>query len=465
MRFVLPLSLLFTLACGDDSTAGCPDGFDLVGGNCIPASDAGSDAAIEDAGEPDQGCSPQEFFRDEDGDGFGDPEVSTSGCAPGAGYVDNSMDCNDMAASAAPGMSEVCDALDNDCDFRVDEGLLEVGEETRLGFGSGDVDLRIEAYPVGYVVALTEFSERKVVSVGPAGGLSLAEWVLGTGDDETVDLHILEDNRRAIVIEQNADFVVHIRVVALDGTTVSDPVLLPLASGGSDIRIVEASGRVFASFVTGGSDPFVRHIVELDGVSGSPLGDVRNVYDFVDPGPFTTGFAPLVPNAAGDGFIAMVVDRAAGDLIAQPYFLPITVEPEILAESPVAADPDRLAGIVSIVPNDEGDAFGLYTATDELLVRIGFDSALTETSRRVLLFSGEPRLLVHPRGRSQEWLFATDFETFDLYIPNSPLADGQQLALPFELEDLAQRTPNDGAYVYKNDDNQYIFRRITCTPE
>lgn len=57
-----------------------------------------------------------DYFRDADGDGYGDAAVSINDCQPPAGYVANNLDCDDTTAEIAPGRPEVCDGLDNDCD-------------------------------------------------------------------------------------------------------------------------------------------------------------------------------------------------------------------------------------------------------------------------------------------------------------------------------------------------------------
>jgi hypothetical protein len=67
------------------------------------------------------------FYRDADGDGYGNLTLSAPSCdgtAP-AGYVADATDCNDAASSAHPGGAEVCDGIDNDCNGFVDESLLE----------------------------------------------------------------------------------------------------------------------------------------------------------------------------------------------------------------------------------------------------------------------------------------------------------------------------------------------------
>lgn len=63
------------------------------------------------------------FYRDKDGDGFGDLDDAITSCEPPRGYVQNGDDCDDGQANSFPGNAEACgDELDNDCDGRIDEG-------------------------------------------------------------------------------------------------------------------------------------------------------------------------------------------------------------------------------------------------------------------------------------------------------------------------------------------------------
>lgn len=62
------------------------------------------------------------YYADADGDGYGDASVSTTvSCLAPAGYVMNSLDCNDADNTAHPGAAEACNELDDDCDGAVDE--------------------------------------------------------------------------------------------------------------------------------------------------------------------------------------------------------------------------------------------------------------------------------------------------------------------------------------------------------
>ena len=81
-------------------------------------------SAIEvlDTGE----CVLVDFFIDEDGDGFGDPDRDPAiTCEPPAGYVDNQDDCNDSDSNVYPGNTEICDNLDNNCNGSIDEGPID----------------------------------------------------------------------------------------------------------------------------------------------------------------------------------------------------------------------------------------------------------------------------------------------------------------------------------------------------
>ena len=77
-------------------------------------------------GSVDEGGLTRTWYRDLDEDGFGDPtttQVTACGTPAPPGFVANDQDCDDGNAARFPGNPEVCDAIDNDCDATVDEGL------------------------------------------------------------------------------------------------------------------------------------------------------------------------------------------------------------------------------------------------------------------------------------------------------------------------------------------------------
>ncbi|MEC8425048.1 MAG: MopE-related protein, partial [Myxococcota bacterium] len=95
-------------------------------------------------------------YRDEDGDGFGDPTAPSEACGASDGYVDNRDDCDDTSAAARPGGIEVCDGVDNDCDALTDEddamdARTFYADVDGDGFGDPDNTTRSCALGVGYV--------------------------------------------------------------------------------------------------------------------------------------------------------------------------------------------------------------------------------------------------------------------------------------------------------------------------
>jgi len=63
------------------------------------------------------------YYRDADGDGFGNAAQAKEACSAPAGYVANSTDCDDTKASVNPGAAEICNNIDDNCANGIDDGL------------------------------------------------------------------------------------------------------------------------------------------------------------------------------------------------------------------------------------------------------------------------------------------------------------------------------------------------------
>ena len=61
------------------------------------------------------------WYADIDGDGFGMATVTMMACVQPESFVADSTDCNDFSTAAHPGLDEVCDGIDNNCDDEIDE--------------------------------------------------------------------------------------------------------------------------------------------------------------------------------------------------------------------------------------------------------------------------------------------------------------------------------------------------------
>lgn len=113
-----------SIACGgDDCDDNDPNRFPGKPETCA----AGGDVHDED-------CDPATFGNlDADGDGA----ISAACCNWTGTAMTCGTDCNDSKASVRPGMSEVCNGIDDDCDGMIDEGVLVPMYYDADGDGSG----------------------------------------------------------------------------------------------------------------------------------------------------------------------------------------------------------------------------------------------------------------------------------------------------------------------------------------
>ncbi|HMV68985.1 MAG TPA: putative metal-binding motif-containing protein, partial [Myxococcota bacterium] len=103
----------------------------------------------------DEGLSGVPWYRDADGDGWGDPEAPPLyACALPEGHAPQAGDCDDGDGAVHPGAADPCDGVDQDCDGAFDEDAAWSTRYRDLdGDGWGDADWWVRSCaPVqGYV--------------------------------------------------------------------------------------------------------------------------------------------------------------------------------------------------------------------------------------------------------------------------------------------------------------------------
>jgi hypothetical protein len=147
-------------ACARDGTLGCADGF--PGAFCLPNPGPAPESGVEECNDIDDDCDGRVdegipvFNRwfDGDQDGYGDLlQGPTQGCALGAFQSLRPGDCADANPAINPGVLELCNGVDDDCDLTTDEQVLRTWRRDGDADGYGSlVDVRQAcAAPPGYI--------------------------------------------------------------------------------------------------------------------------------------------------------------------------------------------------------------------------------------------------------------------------------------------------------------------------
>jgi hypothetical protein len=101
--------------CADDDPTRHPEAEELCDGI-----DSNCDGLV------DSDLTGDLYYLDNDGDGFGNPDESLAirACTETEGYSPEAGDCADNLEDVHPDADEVCNGRDDDCDGRVDSGVL-----------------------------------------------------------------------------------------------------------------------------------------------------------------------------------------------------------------------------------------------------------------------------------------------------------------------------------------------------
>ena len=142
------------------------DGFDELSNDCDDNNPDIHPDAIEQCDGIDNNCNREIdelgatggriWYIDLDRDGYGDAGQTIEACTQPEGYAENKWDCNESDPNVNPGMDEICDGIDNDCDGETDEdsaidALLWFPDYDGDGFGNDDLVKSSCVQPIDYL--------------------------------------------------------------------------------------------------------------------------------------------------------------------------------------------------------------------------------------------------------------------------------------------------------------------------
>ncbi|MFH0869253.1 MAG: MopE-related protein [archaeon] len=130
-----------SMSCGDGICAGgaqtrtCADGNYSAWSACSTDSKKTTETCngLDDDcnGVIDNGMTPlKAFYKDNDGDSFGNKKYPIQACAAPPNYANNSLDCNDANSAINPAATEICiDSVDNNCNNLTDSASEGCGQQ------------------------------------------------------------------------------------------------------------------------------------------------------------------------------------------------------------------------------------------------------------------------------------------------------------------------------------------------
>ena len=200
------------------------------------------------------------WYKDEDGDGDGQPDTGIEACIGPDGYVASGTDCDDDNVAVYGDAEEICDELDNDCDGETDndpvDGDWYAPDADGDGFGYGD-DLILACSGVDNVLDCDDEdpAEPQVADVNATGfatGSISAPW-------DSIQTAIDSANDCVVVYPGTYDEAIDFSGKSLKVVSVAGPARTIIdASSAGDAAVTiatgEGSGTLLRGFtITGGT--------------------------------------------------------------------------------------------------------------------------------------------------------------------------------------------------------------------
>lgn len=229
------------------------------------------------------------WYADADGDSYGNIAVTTAACASPPGYVNISHDCDDGNMEIHPGATELCNAIDDDCDFIIDEDIIFTtyyADADADGYGNNlSTTTTCAGTPPGYTINSTDCNDANT-AVHPS-----ALEICNSIDD---DCNILIDENVIISSISPSGPTSFCKGAALLTLTANDGVGFIYQWKRNGGNIAGATGETFNVTKTGNYTV----LITIPG-GCSDLSDVLNCNVYSKPNPSITALGSLDICAAG----------------------------------------------------------------------------------------------------------------------------------------------------------------------
>jgi hypothetical protein len=202
------------------------------------------------------------FYADGDGDTYGNSASTTQACTAPNGFVGNQTDCNDASAAVNPGATEICNAIDDDCDTQIDEGVKTTfyADNDADTFGDAASSVQACTNPGGRVTNSTDCDDGDT-NVYP----SAPELCDGQDNDCVGSYTASQENGK---VTRTTGGGAAIDVTAAWGAGASGtPTTVTLAADGGTVTV--CNGTYFVNLVDGGAGSI--DVVSLHGAATTIL--------------------------------------------------------------------------------------------------------------------------------------------------------------------------------------------------
>ncbi|MFM7203562.1 MAG: MopE-related protein [Myxococcota bacterium] len=187
------------------------------------------------------------WYRDADGDTFGDGKSTLTACTKPSGYVSNDLDCNDSNANIKPGATETCNGLDDDCDTQLDEGVTTTfyKDGDGDGYGVSTTTLQACSKPSGYATVAGDCDDTKS-SVSP-GATEICDGIDNDCDSKIDGADGLTCSLKALIYYDSGATFADDAVALFSGststlTTTGSAFNTAYDAGGFNVIVIDAPG-------------------------------------------------------------------------------------------------------------------------------------------------------------------------------------------------------------------------------